>query len=113
MTLSCDKAALSNMFDPNSIVVSGPIPMENAITCPISQPEAIGVPSRHPHVRLGVVVLLMDDEGSLLITRRAAHMRTFPRAWVFPGGSQDPGETLPIAAARELQEETGVEVDTA
>jgi len=68
--------------------VEGPIPLENALTCPISQPEAIGVPTKHSSVRIGVVVLVIDSQGNVLITRRAKHMRTFPRAWVFPGGER-------------------------
>ena len=35
-----------------------------------------------------------DPDGRLLITQRAAHMRTFPRCWVFPGGGVDEGELL-------------------
>ena len=34
----------------------------------------------------------------------------FPEAWVFPGGSHDPGETLLEAGIREIKEETGISI---
>ncbi|CAE7469462.1 phzS [Symbiodinium sp. CCMP2592] len=52
-----------------------------------------------------------DPSGRVLITQRAAHMRTFPRCWVFPGGGVDEGELLFAAGRRELHEETGLTVD--
>ena len=44
------------------------------------------------------------------MTRRADHMRSFAKAWVFPGGHVDPQESLQTAAVRELWEETGIEL---
>ena len=38
------------------------------------------------HLRLGVCAVVLDDQDRVLLTRRAAHMRTFPAAWVLPGG---------------------------
>lgn len=46
----------------------------------------------------------------VLLTRRPAHMRSFPKAWVLPGGKVDPHERLVDAALRELFEETGIAV---
>lgn len=59
-------------------------------------------------VGLGVAILLTSLEGSVLVTRRAAHLRTFPGVWVPPGGHIEPGETLLAAGLRELHEETGL-----
>lgn len=59
-----------------------------------------------------MVVLLDDGSGRLLLTRRAAHMRTFPCCWVFPGGAVDDGEGVLDAGAREVLEETGLSVAT-
>lgn len=69
--------------------------------------------NRYDHIRLGVVVMLEDKKGRILLTRRHKRMRTFPRAWVGPGGSVDPGETLREGGAREVLEETGLRVDPA
>ncbi|CAL4099913.1 unnamed protein product, partial [Meganyctiphanes norvegica] len=40
----------------------------------------------HRGVDVGVSIILESQEGHVLITRRASHMRTFPNVWVPPGG---------------------------
>lgn len=54
-----------------------------------------------------VAVFVADDEGRVLLIRRARE----PAAgkWAPPGGFVDPGETLEEAAIREVREETGVD----
>jgi len=54
-------------------------------------------------------VVLVDKEGSVLLTRRADRI-FFSRAWVCPGGHVDPEESLEEAALRELDEECGVKI---
>lgn len=66
---------------------------------------------RKDYVQLGVVAAVSDPTGRILLTRRAAHMRSFPRAWVMPGGGLDDGESLTDCLVREVKEETGVDVD--
>jgi 8-oxo-dGTP pyrophosphatase MutT (NUDIX family) len=58
-------------------------------------------------------VLLPDDEGRacLLLTKRAATLRSHTRQWALPGGRMDPGETAEGAALRELREEVGLALD--
>lgn len=56
-------------------------------------------------MRVGVGVILRKEGRVLLGLRRSAHGRG---TWSFPGGHQEKGETAPIAAARELREETGI-----
>jgi len=66
---------------------------------------------RKENVHLGVVAAVSDPEGRILLTRRAEHMRSFPSAWVMPGGGLDDGESISTALVREVAEETGVVVD--
>jgi len=63
------------------------------------------------------VMLLRDEAGALevLLVRRTSKARFMAGAWVFPGGAVDPGDGqgqagLLAAAARELQEEAGIEL---
>ena len=54
-------------------------------------------------------VFLETSDGQILLTRRAAHMRTFPNIWVPPGGSIDWNEeSLFTTGLRELKEETNI-----
>jgi 8-oxo-dGTP diphosphatase len=58
--------------------------------------------------RLGVSVLVRHDGRVLLVKRGREPFKGF---WSLPGGHVEGGETLAEAAAREVREETGVEVD--
>ncbi|PID53408.1 MAG: coenzyme A pyrophosphatase [Micrococcales bacterium] len=51
-----------------------------------------------------------DGRGGVLLTRRASKMRSHAGQVAFPGGSVDPGDPCPAAAAiREANEETGLD----
>lgn len=58
------------------------------------------------------ITLVEADDGSgeaaFLLTRRAASLRAHAGQWALPGGRCDPGETLQVAALRELHEELGL-----
>ncbi len=60
----------------------------------------------------GVALLWRENPAGKLeifLVRRATTMRFLPGFWAFPGGKQDPEDVGPAAAAaRELQEETGI-----
>jgi len=56
------------------------------------------------HVIVSAAVIERDD--AFLLTRRAAGAHLEGR-WEFPGGKQEPGESLETALAREIQEELG------
>ena len=60
-------------------------------------------------IRLGAVAIPINANNEVLLTRRPRSMRTFPGAWVLPGGSVDAtDESVAHAALRELEEETGL-----
>ena len=55
------------------------------------------------------VVVLVEACGKLLFVQRGAEPQI--GKWCFPGGYVDRGEVVEAAARREVQEETGLEVD--
>jgi 8-oxo-dGTP pyrophosphatase MutT (NUDIX family) len=58
-------------------------------------------------------ILLLDDSGRILLFHGIDPARPEHHFWFTPGGGLDPGETTAQAAARELREESGLEVDPA
>ena len=105
------------------------IPLGRARDCPTLTRRAFEDDKsdrrRRPFVSLavvGMVVATEEKEGdsssmigtgvsSLLITRRPSYMRSFPGAFVFPGGNVDAeDESLEFALSREIFEETGLVV---
>ncbi len=52
-----------------------------------------------------VAAALVRREGRFLVTLRRSGL------WEFPGGKQEPGETLPQALGREMMEELGLAVE--
>jgi ADP-ribose pyrophosphatase YjhB (NUDIX family) len=62
---------------------------------------------RNPGV--GVAALVEDEDGRILMIRRGPRA-TQPGLWAIPAGYVDYGEDVREAAARELLEETGLEI---
>ena len=54
--------------------------------------------------------LLYNDSGEILILRRGSTHPNFPHHIDFPGGEVEPGEEGAEAVAREIDEETGLNV---
>ena len=57
---------------------------------------------------VGVGAVIIDDGKVLLIRRR---YEPLAGQWSLPGGAVDIGETLEAATAREMKEETGLDVE--
>lgn len=57
----------------------------------------------HPLIMAGSCVLVLNEQGHLLLQRRTDSLD-----WGTLGGSLEPGESLEEAAARELYEEAGL-----
>lgn len=61
--------------------------------------------SRQGKIRLGCTAAIFDDQGRILLTRRADNGQ-----WCLPGGGMEPGESVAEACEREVLEETGLHV---
>ncbi|MBB2911685.1 8-oxo-dGTP pyrophosphatase MutT (NUDIX family) [Streptosporangium becharense] len=57
--------------------------------------------------RCVVGAVLVNPLGEVFLQRRAPHVRLFPGCWDIVGGHVEEGETLCVALAREIAEETG------
>lgn len=55
-------------------------------------------------------VLLVNQDGAILLQLREPDARMDPDRWGLPGGHVEPGEDPAVAAGRELYEETGLRV---
>lgn len=56
----------------------------------------------------GVRVIVMDQQGRILLVRQHHENRDI---WMVPGGGIEEGESAAEAAAREILEETGLEIE--
>ena len=85
---------------------------DHAPTCPCwsmkSQPDLYSFKPSGIPVNIASCIIVLDEDDNLLLTRRAKRMKTFPKAWVNPGGKLDFGESFEACAIRELAEETSI-----
>ena len=63
---------------------------------------------RKKAVRTAVVAVVKNNDGSVLLTKRA--IPPYLGKWVMPGGKIDLGEPITAALKREVLEEVGLEV---
>lgn len=59
-----------------------------------------------PLLQVGASVIVINAAGELLLQRRSDN-----GCWGYAGGSVEPGEETELAAARELEEETGLRAE--
>ncbi|KAG9465307.1 hypothetical protein GDO78_018533, partial [Eleutherodactylus coqui] len=64
-------------------------------------------------VDVGVAILLQSSNKRILLIRRSKELPVFPNVWGPPGGHVEDGEQLLDAGLRELQEETGLDLQGA
>ena len=62
------------------------------------------------HKQIAVAAVILFDGPLMLVTRRPEGS-FFGGWWEWPGGKQEPGETLEECARRELLEETGLQAE--
>jgi 8-oxo-dGTP pyrophosphatase MutT (NUDIX family) len=60
---------------------------------------------RQGKLRLGCSAAIFDEQGRILLTRRADNGQ-----WCMPGGAVESGESVAEACEREVYEETGLQV---
>ena len=77
---------------------------------PLGKTHPRGVPLPAGEYHLIVLVMLQNEKGEFLVTRRAPN-KGFPNMWEFTGGSALAGDDSLTSALREVREETGIELD--
>ena len=69
------------------------------------------VAAGRPDLKQAAVAVCVTEAGrspALLLTRRAARLRSHPGQWALPGGRREAGESAVEGALRELAEEVGL-----
>lgn len=79
------------------------------MTAALAAFERLPLPDgEHRPAAVVVAVVEGDDGPGVLLTRRAAGLRSHAGQWALPGGRIDPGESAVAAALRETGEELGL-----
>ncbi|MGC8856762.1 MAG: NUDIX domain-containing protein, partial [Anaerolineae bacterium] len=61
--------------------------------------------SKQGNLRIGCSAVIFDEQGRILLTRRADNGQ-----WCLPGGAMEAGESVTETCEREVWEETGLRV---
>lgn len=73
--------------------------------------DKVQVHGAHTPLHLAFSVYLFDHDGSVLVTQRALHKRSFPGVWTNSCcGHPAPGEAIDDAVRRRVEQELGIEV---
>ena len=62
-------------------------------------------------IKVGVGAVIVNDEGKILLQKRALGVKSHAGMWDSPGGGVEFGETFAETIRREVREEHGVEVE--
>lgn len=61
-------------------------------------------------IRVVAKSVILNPDGAVLLLRRSQTDTRRPGEWDFPGGIIEPGEDMAAGAAREISEESGLQV---
>ena len=61
-------------------------------------------------IKVSIKMIVKDRQGRCLLIKRSAASKANAHKWDFPGGKEDPGESFTESIAREVKEETGLQV---
>ena len=62
-------------------------------------------------LRVGVSNIFVDEQGRLLLMKRADQCKSYPSLWGLVAGLMESGESPQEAAKREAKEEIGVDIE--
>ncbi|KAM4014105.1 nucleoside diphosphate-linked moiety X motif 17 [Anomaloglossus baeobatrachus] len=122
---SQDRATVNCGLDHNRLIISDQpfsgsrkANLQRPSFCPmknLTAEQAASLPEemKSRGVDVGVAILVQSVNKRVLLTRRTKELRIFPNVWVPPGGHMEDGEQLHEAGLRELQEETGLNLQGA